>query len=752
MNNLTLSGPLQEAIQKSNQLASSSQHAYMTLDHVFLVMLSEPSVAYALAACGAEVSELRDVMNDSLSHQERATPTWQEPNVPSTVAFWRVMNNATSMAAAAGRQEVDFAHVLVAMYEEDDTQVQVALAEQGVTLEALKRAVSAAGRVPVTTGPDGRAAPGKWLETYAVDLNAQARAGKLDPLIGREAELGRMIQVLCRRRKNNPLLVGEPGVGKTALAEGLATRIVAGTIPAALKQAEVYSLDMGAMVAGARFRGDFEERLKGVLSEVESRPNVIVFLDEIHTVIGAGSTGGRGSMDAANLIKPALVSGKLRLIGATTFQEFRSFFEKDGALSRRFQKVEIGEPTRDDAVAILKGLVPGLQTHHGITFAPGTIEAAVDLSMRYLPDRLLPDKAIDLLDEAGARARLLPTPATQVDSDDIRAVVASIARIPVEQASTGDKVALRALDKRLKSVVFGQDRAIDALASSVRMSRAGLATEDKPIGSFLFAGPTGVGKTETARQLAQELGLKLIRFDMSEFREQHSISRLIGAPPGYVGHEQAGQLTEALVKNPHCVLLLDEFEKAHPDIYGVLLQVMDAGRLTDGTGRTVDFRNAIIVMTTNAGAAVASRRTMGFLHQDNTTDAMETIRNTFAPEFRNRLDEIVWFHPLGPDHIQGIVRKFLGEVALRTLEQGIELVYTDALVDHIAKVGFDPEMGARPLARVIRDQVRRPLSDKLLFDDLPIGTRITMDWNQEQVILSAEAIVPATSQTEAVPA
>jgi ATP-dependent Clp protease ATP-binding subunit ClpA len=482
------------------------------------------------------------------------------------------------------------------------------------------------------------------------------------------------------------------------------------------------------MLAGSKYRGDFEERLKGVLEQVEKLPHAIVFVDEIHTVVGAGGAGGKGTMDASNLIKPSLSSGRLRLIGATTFQEFRSLFERDGALSRRFQKVEVGEPSRDDTVSILIGLAAGLESHHGVHYEPGTIEAAVDLSIRHLSDRLLPDKAIDILDEAGARSRLLTTPSDIVSIDDIRAVVASMARIPVEQASTGDKKALRSLGERLKSAVFGQDAAITTLVSAVRMSRSGLGWTDKPIGSFLFAGPTGVGKTETARQLAHEMGLKLVRFDMSEYVEAHTVARLIGAPPGYVGHDKAGLLTEAISQTPHCVLLLDEIEKAHPDIFNLLLQVMDAGRLTDASGRTIDFRNTILIMTTNAGASVATRRTMGFVAQDNTSDAMESIRSSFSPEFRNRLDDIVWFSALDKANIKNVVNKFLAVVSTRALEQGMEVSFTPDLVDFIAITGFDPQMGARPLARVIQDKVKRPLSERLLFDDLALGSRILVDY------------------------
>ena len=751
MNSLPTSRPLQEVLRKSIELAHGNRLVYVTLDHVFSVMLDTPQVKAIMEHCGADPQEMREEMRQSIAHNERLPAPAADLQVPFTNMLWRVMNTAARMANGAGREEIEFGHVLVAMYDEDDTQVQVSMINQGITLDALKRAVSAPS--PATTAPGSDRAPGQgqsFLETFAVNLNARARAGQIDPLVGRDREVGRMVQVLCRRRKNNPLLVGDPGVGKTALAEGLATRIVAGQVPVALRGAEVYELDMGALVAGTKYRGDFEARLKGILAEVEKRPEIIMFVDEIHTMIGAGAAG-RGDMDASNMIKPALASGRLRLIGATTQAEFRGTFERAGALVRRFQRIDVGEPSRDDAVAILHGLSGTLEKHHGVQFTPAAIEAAVDLSVRYLPDRHLPDKAIDLLDEAGARAGLLDTPSQRVDEDDIRAVIAAIAKIPVEKATTGDKAALRVLDARLKSAVFGQDPAIDALATAVRLNRAGLAAVNKPIGSFLFAGPTGVGKTETARQLAQELGLKLLRFDMSEYMEPHSVSRLIGAPPGYVGHDRGGLLTEQVAQTPHCVVLLDEIEKAHPDLFNVLLQVMDNGKLTDTSGRVVDFCNAILVMTTNAGAATATRRTMGFVEQDNTSDAMAEIRRLFAPEFRNRLDETIWFQPLSRADIRQVVRKFLAELGARAVEQGITLEFSDALVDHLAQNGFDPEMGARPLARLIRDQVRRPLSDKLLFEDLEPGTRLHLDFDGQQVVFTALA-TGSVPEIETIPA
>ncbi len=576
-----------------------------------------------------------------------------------------------------------------------------------------------------------------------------AREGKIDPLVGRADEVERTIQVLCRRRKNNPLYVGEAGVGKTALAEGLAKRIVDEDVPDVLADATIYALDLGALVAGTKYRGDFEKRLKAVLTQIKKHPGAILFIDEIHTIIGAGSASG-GTMDASNLIKPALASGDLRCIGSTTFQEYRGIFEKDRALARRFQKIDIVEPTVGETVEILHGLKPRYEAHHGVTYADEAIQAAVDLSVKHIGDRLLPDKAIDVIDEAGARQRLMPpeTRKTMIDIEEVETIVAKMARIPAKQVSASDKDVLEHLERNLKMVIFGQDPAIGTLTSAIKLARSGLANPDKPIGNFLFAGPTGVGKTEVTKQLALQLGIELVRFDMSEYMESHSVSRLIGAPPGYVGFDQGGLLTEKIVKTPHCVLLLDEVEKAHPDIFNILLQVMDRGILTDTNGREANFRNVILVMTTNAGAAQAARRSIGFTKQDHSTDAMEIIRRGFTPEFRNRLDAVVQFQALGFDHILRVVDKFLIELEAQLHEKNVTLSATPTARDWLAQHGFDPLMGARPMARVIQDKIKRPLADELLFGKLVHGGRVSIDVRDDEIVVEAQAepekLLPAT--------
>ncbi|MFT4179257.1 MAG: AAA family ATPase, partial [Thermomonas sp.] len=591
-------------------------------------------------------------------------------------------------------------------------------------------------------------AKGDPLTAFAANLNDLALAGKIDPLVGRSEEVERTIQVLCRRRKNNPLYVGEAGVGKTALAEGLAKRIVDGNVPQVLADAVIYSLDLGALVAGTKYRGDFEKRLKGVLASIKKVPGAILFIDEIHTIIGAGSTSG-GTMDASNLIKPVLANGELRCIGSTTFQEYRGIFEKDRALARRFQKIDIVEPTVGEAVEILQGLKPKYEAHHGVSYADEAIKAAVDLSVKHIGDRLLPDKAIDVIDEAGARQRLLPEGVRKslIDVEEIETIVARMARIPAKQVSASDKDVLQHLERNLKMVIFGQDEAITSLTSAIKLARSGLGNPDKPIGNFLFAGPTGVGKTEVTKQLAMQLGIELVRFDMSEYMEPHSISRLIGAPPGYVGFDQGGLLTEKIVKTPHCVLLLDEIEKAHPDIFNILLQVMDRGVLTDTNGREANFRNVVLVMTTNAGAAQAARRSIGFTKQDHSTDAMETIRRGFTPEFRNRLDAIVQFQPLGLDHILRVVDKFLIELEMQLHEKQVALSATPAAREWLGQHGFDPLMGARPMARLIQDRIKRPLADELLFGKLVGGGRVTLDAVDGELTLAVlaepEKLLPA---------
>ncbi|HEY0502887.1 MAG TPA: AAA family ATPase, partial [Lysobacter sp.] len=576
-----------------------------------------------------------------------------------------------------------------------------------------------------------------------------ARDGKIDPLVGRADEVERTIQVLCRRRKNNPLYVGEAGVGKTAIAEGLAKRIVDGDVPDVLMDATIYSLDLGALVAGTKYRGDFEKRLKAVLTQLKKLPEAVLFIDEIHTIIGAGSASG-GTMDASNLIKPALASGELRCIGSTTFQEYRGIFEKDRALARRFQKIDIVEPTVGEAYEILQGLKPKYEAHHGVTYADDALQAAVDLSVKHIGDRLLPDKAIDVIDEAGARQRLLADDVRKslIDVEEIETIVAKMARIPTKQVSASDKDVLKNLERNLKMVIFGQDPAIDTLTSAIKLARSGLGNPDKPIGNFLFAGPTGVGKTEVTKQLALQLGIELVRFDMSEYMEPHSVSRLIGAPPGYVGFDQGGLLTEKIVKTPHCVLLLDEVEKAHPDIFNILLQVMDRGILTDTNGREANFKNVILVMTTNAGAAQASRRTIGFTRQDHSTDAMEGIRRSFTPELPNRLDAVLQFQALGFDHILRVVDKFLIELETQLHEKDVSLSATPTARDWLAQHGFDPLMGARPMARVIQDKIKRPLADELLFGKLVNGGKVSIDVKDDELVVTAQAepekLLPAT--------
>ncbi|HZF96674.1 MAG TPA: AAA family ATPase, partial [Pseudoxanthomonas sp.] len=592
------------------------------------------------------------------------------------------------------------------------------------------------GKAEATEG-EGK---GNALAEFASNLNEMARSGRIDPLVGRADEVERTIQVLCRRRKNNPLYVGEAGVGKTALAEGLAKRIVDGDVPDVLLDATIFALDLGALVAGTKYRGDFEKRLKGVLTAIKKHDGAILFIDEIHTIIGAGSASG-GTMDASNLIKPALASGDLRCIGSTTFQEYRGIFEKDRALARRFQKIDIVEPTVGETVEILQGLKPKYEAHHGVTYADDALQAAVDLSVKHIGDRLLPDKAIDVIDEAGARQRLLPEGVRKelIDIEEIETIVAKMARIPAKQVSSSDKDVLQHLERNLKMVIFGQDAAIETLASAIKLARSGLGNPDKPIGNFLFAGPTGVGKTEVTKQLALQLGIELVRFDMSEYMESHSVSRLIGAPPGYVGFDQGGLLTEKIVKTPHCVLLLDEVEKAHPEIFNILLQVMDRGALTDTNGREANFKNVILVMTTNAGAAQAARRTIGFTQQDHSTDAMEVIRKSFTPEFRNRLDAVVQFQGLVFDHILRVVDKFLIELEMLLQEKRVSLSSTPGARDWLAQHGFDPLMGARPMARVIQDKIKRPLADELLFGKLVGGGRVSIDVRDGELIVDVQA-------------
>ncbi|MBS0589529.1 MAG: ATP-dependent Clp protease ATP-binding subunit ClpA [Proteobacteria bacterium] len=716
--------------------AREQRHEFMTVEHLLFALIDNPSASAVLRACHADLAKLGKELKSIILETVPVLPNGDERDTQPTLGFQRVLQRAVYHVQSSGRKEVAGADVLVAIFGEKDSHAVYFLNQQEVTRLAVVNYIShGVARIgqesaqPASEaskeGEGGDEPRGNPLSEYASNLNEQARAGKIDPLIGRVEEIERTIQVLCRRRKNNPLYVGEAGVGKTALAEGLAKRIVEGDVPDVLKECTIHALDLGALVAGTKYRGDFEKRLKAVLAQLKKEPNAILFIDEIHTIIGAGSASG-GTMDASNLIKPVLASGELRCIGSTTFQEYRGVFEKDRALARRFQKIDVVEPSVAESFEILKGLKSRFEEHHHIEYTNEALKAAVDLSVKHIGDRLLPDKAIDVIDEAGARQRLLPVEQRKavIDVAEIEYIVARMARIPPKQVSTSDRDVLRNLERNLKMVVFGQDQAIEALAASIKMARSGLGSATKPIGNFLLAGPTGVGKTEVTRQLALQLGIELIRFDMSEYMEAHSVSRLIGAPPGYVGFDQGGLLTEQITKHPHCVLLLDEIEKAHPDVYNILLQIMDHGKLTDTNGREANFRNVILVMTTNAGAAQAARRSIGFVEQSHATDAMETIRRAFTPEFRNRLDAIIQFAALDFEHILRVVDKFLIELEAQLLEKHVTLTVDSEARQWLAEHGFDKQMGARPMARVIQENIKRPLADELLFGKLADGGKV----------------------------
>ena len=750
---------LEHTIGQCYKRAREARHEYMTVEHLLLALLDNPSAEAVLKATSADIPRLRADLEQSIADSVSVLQDDIERDTQPTLGFQRVLQRAVYHVQSSGRKEVTGANVLVAIFGEKDSHAVYYLNQQDVTrldvVNYLSHGIAKHGEEGREAGEERKAegeqegeAKGDPLLEFASNLNQLAVEGRIDPLVGRADEVERTIQVLCRRRKNNPLYVGEAGVGKTALAEGLAKRIIEGDVPAVLMDATIYALDLGALVAGTKYRGDFEKRLKAVLAQLKKMPNAILFIDEIHTIIGAGSASG-GTMDASNLIKPALASGELRCIGSTTFEEYRGIFGKDRALARRFQKIDIVEPTVGEAVEILQGLKPRYEEHHGVSYADEAIKAAVDLSVKHIGDRLLPDKAIDVIDEAGARQRLLPpeTRKSLIDVEEIETIVAKMARIPAKQVSTSDKDVLQHLERNLKMVIFGQDPAIETLASAIKLARSGLANPDKPIGNFLFAGPTGVGKTEVTKQLALQLGIELVRFDMSEYMEPHSVSRLIGAPPGYVGFDQGGLLTEKIVKTPHCVLLLDEVEKAHPDIFNILLQVMDRGVLTDTNGREANFRNVILVMTTNAGAAQAARRSIGFTKQDHSTDAMEVIRRGFSPEFRNRLDAIVQFQALGFEHILRVVDKFLIELEALLHEKSVTLSATPAARDWLAQNGFDPMMGARPMARLIQDRIKRPLADELLFGKLANGGRVDIDVRDGELVVEAqpepEKLLPA---------
>ncbi len=734
--------------------ARQQRHEFITVEHLLLALLDNPSAAEVLRACAASLDDLRKNLTGFIKENTPVVPGNEEIDTQPTLGFQRVIQRAIMhvQSTSNGKKEVTGANVLVAIFGEKDSHAVYYLHQQGITrLDVVNYISHGITKSPtpketpkdepqeeVSDGQPGAQAQQSALEQYAQNLNALAKEGKIDPLIGREHEVERVIQVLCRRRKNNPLLVGEAGVGKTAIAEGLAWRITEGDVPDILKESLVYSLDMGALLAGTKYRGDFEQRLKAVLKQLKQTPNAILFIDEIHTIIGAGSASG-GTLDASNLLKPALSSGQMKCIGATTYTEYRGIFEKDHALSRRFQKIDVIEPTVEQTVQILRGLKSRFEEHHGIKYSAAALSTAAELSHKYINDRHLPDKAIDVIDEAGAAQRILPKAKQKkmIGKAEIEDIVSKIARIPPASVSTDDRSKLQHLDRDLRNTVFGQDKAIDALASAIKMSRSGLGKPDKPIGSFLFSGPTGVGKTEVAKQLAFTLGIDLIRFDMSEYMERHAVSRLIGAPPGYVGFDQGGLLTEQISKKPHSVLLLDEIEKAHPDIFNILLQVMDHGTLTDNNGRKSDFRNVIIIMTTNAGAADLQKRSMGFSENKQAGDEMIEIKRLFTPEFRNRLDATISFGALDEAIIMRVVDKFLMQLEEQLHEKKVEVIFTDALRKHLAKNGFDPLMGARPMQRLIQDVIRKALADELLFGKLVRGGKVTVDMDdKEQVALS----------------
>ena len=724
--------------------ARQQRHEFITVEHLLLALLDNPSAAEVLRACAAQIDDLRKSLTHFIKDNTPQVAGSDDVDTQPTLGFQRVIQRAIMhvQSTGSGKKEVMGSNVLVAIFGEKDSHAVYYLHQQGVTRldvvnfiahgikkndppEPTKSNESASEGEEAATEKNEKSSP---LEQYTQNLNQMAKDGKIDPLIGREYEVERVIQILCRRRKNNPLLVGEAGVGKTAIAEGLAWRISQNDVPEVLKDSVVYSLDMGALLAGTKYRGDFEQRLKGVLKALKDRPKAVLFIDEIHTLIGAGAASG-GTLDASNLLKPSLSSGQLKCIGATTFTEYRGIFEKDAALSRRFQKIDVTEPTVEETVEILKGLKSRFEAHHSVKYAVAALQAAAELSAKYINDRHLPDKAIDVIDEAGAAQQILPPNKRKktITKTEVEEIVAKIARIPPANVSNDDRGKLKTLDRDLKSVVFGQDKALDVLASAVKMARSGLGKGDKPIGAFLFSGPTGVGKTEAAKQLAYIMGIDLIRFDMSEYMERHAVSRLIGAPPGYVGFDQGGLLTEAVTKKPHSVLLLDEIEKAHPDVFNVLLQVMDHGTLTDNNGRKADFRNVIIIMTTNAGAETMNKATIGFTNPREAGDEMADIKRLFSPEFRNRLDAIVGFKALDENVILRVVDKFLLQLETQLAEKKVEVTFTDKLRKHLGKKGFDPLMGARPMQRLIQDTIRRALADELLFGRLVDGGRLTVE-------------------------
>ena len=743
--------------------ARQARYEFITVEHLLLALLDNPSASDVLRACNANLDDLRKMLGDFIRDKTPVVPGTADVDTQPTLGFQRVIQRAIMhvQSSSNGKKEVNGANVLVAIFGEKDSHAVYFLHQQGVTRLDVVNYISHGVRKNTQQEPakqtegaeETRGDPAQTrespLELYTQNLNLEASAGRIDPLIGREEEIDRVIQVLCRRRKNNPLLVGEAGVGKTAIAEGLAWRITQKTVPDVLQDAVVYALDMGALLAGTKYRGDFEQRLKAVLKQLGENPGAILFIDEIHTIIGAGSASG-GTLDASNLLKPALSGGQLKCIGATTFVEFRNVFEKDHALARRFQKIDINEPTVEQTVQILRGLKSRFEEHHKVKYSVAALTTAAELSARFINDRRLPDKAIDVIDEAGAAQRILPKSKQKktIGKAEIEEIIARIARVPAQSVNQDDRAKLQNLERDLKNVVFGQDKAIEALAASIKMARAGLGKQDKPIGAFLFSGPTGVGKTEVARQLAFALGIELIRFDMSEYMERHAVSRMIGAPPGYVGFDQGGLLTEAITRKPHAVLLLDEIEKAHPDIFSILLQVMDHGTLTDNNGRKADFRNVIIIMTTNAGAESLQKASIGFTGSRQAGDEMADIKRLFTPEFRNRLDAIISFRPLDEAIILRVVDKFLMQLEEQLHEKKVEVVFTDALRRMLAQKGFDPLMGARPMLRLIQDLIRRALADELLFGRLVDGGAVTVDLDEKGEIRLSFPETPAPARDE----
>ncbi len=759
-----LSRNLEQSLHRALAAANARLHEFATLEHLLLALVEDQDAMAVLRSCGVPLSDLKAQIENYLDNELTYLISGGSVEAKPTTAFQRVLQRAAIHVQSSGREEVTGANVLVALFSERESHAVHFLQEHEMTrFDAVNYISHGIAKVPgandaprLPRGADPLAGEEKLaktgreaLDAYCVNLNEKAGKGKIDPLVGREKEVDRTIQILCRRSKNNPLYVGDPGVGKTAIAEGLAKKIIDKEVPEVLEDCTIFSLDMGALLAGTRYRGDFEERLKAVITELQNMDNVVLFIDEIHTIIGAGATSG-GAMDASNLLKPALANGSLRCVGSTTYKEYRNHFEKDRALARRFQKIDVHEPSLDDAIRILKGLKPYYEKHHNVKYTIEAIKAAVELSARYIGDRKLPDKAIDIIDEVGAAQMLLPAAKRKktIGIKDIEGVVAAIARIPAKAVSKDDRQVLQTLERDLKTMVFDQDTAIQILSDSIKMARAGLRDPEKPIGSYLFSGPTGVGKTEVAKQMAKTLGIEMIRFDMSEYMERHAVSRLIGAPPGYVGYEQGGLLTDKIDQHPHCILLLDEIEKAHPDLFNLLLQVMDYGRLTDNNGKNIDFRNVILIMTTNAGAAQMAKAPLGFESNRRVEDDQEEIKRLFTPEFRNRLDAIVPFAALGKETVMRVVDKFVMQLEAQLAEKNVTITLTDKARAYLADLGYDPAMGARPLGRVIQDKIKKPLAEELLFGKLVNGGAVMMDYDGEKLHFSYKSEKPSKNIEE----